>query len=210
MQIEKITTSMLQVNTYFLIKDQKCLMVDPSGDDDKLINFLNKRHLELEGIVLTHGHFDHFISCNNLNIKYNVPLYVYKKEIELLYDGSKNASLFFLRGRQITLDPSVKVIPVNEETHQIGSFDVKIFHVPGHSPGSICLYFKDEQLLISGDTLFKRSIGRGDLYQGNEKQLITNIKAKLMKLPDDTKVYPGHGDETTIGQEKKENHYLGR
>ncbi|MDF2700641.1 MAG: hypothetical protein K0Q49_2202 [Haloplasmataceae bacterium] len=205
MQVEQMLTGQLQVNTYFLIKDDKCLLVDPGGNDDRIINFINKKHLELVGILLTHAHFDHFGACNKLNLYYDVPLYIHQNEVSLLYDASQNGSLLFTPSNQLKLNEKVKVIQLTEKDKAIVDFNFNIYHVPGHSPGSICIYFKEEKFVFTGDALFRRGIGRTDFPYGNEKQLINNIKSKIFKLPDDTVAYPGHGDETTIGEEKRSN-----
>lgn len=208
MNIDVFSNNFLQTNTYFLIQDNDCFLIDPGSNSKQIIKIIEKNHLIIKGVILTHAHFDHFISCNEINQLFDVPLYIHKNGIEILYDPKKNVSAYVGQIPPLSLDKNIEVIEVNEETKQIGDFQLKIFHTPGHSPEGICLYFKDDKLLISGDTLFKLGIGRSDFYNGNEKQLITNIKNKLFKLPDDTIVYPGHGDKTTIGYEKKHNKYI--
>ena len=208
MIIKTFANNLLQVNTYFLIEDNKCLIIDPGSNFKKINEIIMEENLHVEGVVLTHAHFDHFLSCNELFYHYNIPLYVHHKGLELLYDPEKNVSAFIPYMKKLILDKNVLVTTINEETKEIAGFKLKVFHVPGHSPDGICLYFKEDKVVFSGDALFKLSIGRSDFYLGDEKQLITNIKNKLFSLPDDTTVYPGHGPTTTIGYEKKNNLYI--
>ncbi len=208
MKIETFSNNFLQTNTYFLIQNNDCLIVDPGSNSKQIIKIVEKNQFVVKGVILTHAHFDHFISCNEINLLFNVPLYIHKKGIDLLYDPEKNLSSYMVQIPPLFLNKSINVFEINEETNQIENFLIKIIHTPGHSPEGICLYFKENGFLISGDTLFKSGIGRTDLYNGNEKQLIVNIKSKLFKLPEDTIVYPGHGDKTTIGYEKKYNQFV--
>jgi|SRR5690554_5961929 len=208
MIVKTLSNNLLQVNTYFIIDNDKCLIVDPGSNTKKILEIINKEKINVVGVVLTHAHFDHFLSCNEINHYFNVPLYVHPKGIELLYNPEKNVSAFIPHMSLLELDENILVTTINEETKDIAGFKLNVFHVPGHSPDGICLYFKDSKIVFSGDSLFKLSIGRSDFYSGNEKQLIKNIKNKLFSLPDDTIVYPGHGPTTTIGYEKKNNLYL--
>ncbi|HEY8364109.1 MAG TPA: MBL fold metallo-hydrolase [Haloplasmataceae bacterium] len=208
MRVEIFSNNLIQVNTYFIIKDNKCLLIDPGSNAKKILKFINDECLEVEGVVLTHAHFDHFYSANEILLTLNVPLYVHSKGVEALYDPDKNISSAFRAIIPLKLDKNILVSTINEETRQIGSFKLRVFHVPGHSPCGICLYFPEEKMVFSGDSLFKLSIGRTDFYNGNEEQLLTNIKNKLLRLPEDTIVYPGHGPKTTIGYEIKNNLYI--
>ncbi len=208
MKLEKFNQNYLEVNTYFIIEDNHCLLIDPGSNIKGILKYINNHHLNVLGVILTHAHFDHFISCNEVIKYFDVPLYVHKKANDLLYQGNQNLSSYVPEISSIVLDKNVVVKNINEETKVVEGFKLNVLHVPGHSPDSICLYFKEEKILISGDALFKLSIGRTDFHYSNTKQLLKNIKNKLFRLPDDTMVYPGHGDNTTIGHEKKHNPYL--
>ena len=208
MRVIVSSNNLIQVNTYFVIKDDKCLIIDPGSNVKQISRIIEEEALNVVGVVLTHTHFDHFLGCNEINKMYDLPLYVHPKGVEMLYDSEKNESAGILRARQLRLDTDILVTTINEETKNIASFNVNIFHIPGHSPDGIAIYFKEDKIVFSGDSLFKLSIGRSDFYKGDEKQLITNVKNKLFSLPDDTVVYPGHGPSTTIGYEKKNNPYL--
>lgn len=208
MIVEIISNNFLEVNTYFLIQDNNCLLIDPGSNTKQIIKIIDKNQLNLKAVVLTHAHFDHFMSCNEINQIFDVPIYIHSKGIELLYDASKNVSDYVPGLTPLVLNENILVKKINEETKDIEGFKLNVFHVPGHSPDSICIYFKDEKIVFSGDALFKLGVGRTDFYYGNEKQLYTNIKNKLFKLPEDTLVYPGHGEHTTIGFERKNNPYI--
>lgn len=208
MIIKTFSNNLLQVNTYFLINEDKCLIIDPGSNSKKIREIIEQENLTVLGIILTHAHFDHFMSCNELNQYYNVPLYVHPSSIELLYDPRKNVSALIPYVKELILDKNILITTINEDTTNIEGFNVEVIHTPGHSPDGICLYFKEDKALFSGDTLFKLSIGRSDFYLGNEKELITNIKNKIFTLPDDITVYPGHGPKTTIIYEKEHNMYL--
>lgn len=208
MIVKTFTANQLHVNTYFVIEEGKCLIIDPGSNADGILEVIAKDNLKVLGIVLTHAHFDHFIACNELNRKLDVPLYVHPNGLELLYDPMKNVSGKFRIYQPLILHPDVMVSTINENTTEIEGFKVKIFHVPGHSPDGICLYFEKEGVVLTGDALFKLSIGRTDFYGGNQQELIKNIKEKLLTLPKNTIVYPGHGPATTIEYELAYNIYI--
>lgn len=208
MKIEVLSNNLLETNTYLVIEAEKCLLIDPGSNYQAIKTYINKNYLTLVGVVLTHAHFDHFLSANQVISEYNVPLYVHHKSIPLLYDSELNVSSLMPTIKPLKLAESVEVNTLSEGSTEIDSFQCKVYHVPGHSPDHICLYFEAEETLFSGDTLFKLGIGRSDFLDGNENQLIKNIKNKLLRLPDETVVYPGHGNSTTIGFEKERNYYL--
>ncbi len=208
MRIEVFSHNVVNVNTYFLIQNNDCLLIDPGSNTKQILKKIDDNGLNVLGVILTHAHFDHFLSCNEINQLFNVPLYVHPKGVEMLYDPEKNVSAAIPRVPPQLINQNVLVSTINEETKEIEGFTLNVLHVPGHSPDSVCLYFKEEKVVFTGDALFKLSIGRTDFYKGNEKQLITNIKNKLFTLPDETIVYPGHGPESTIGYEKKNNYYI--
>ena len=187
-----------------------CTLVDPgmSSDDGvkELTGFLQKEGLTPDAILLTHGHFDHVWGVEKLLKIYPVPVYMHPADMGILADG---ASVF--KGMQ-----SFKVFQHNIATTDIADGDVitsggtewKVIHTPGHTPGGVCFYSALNNLLISGDTLFAGSIGRTDLGGGDYDVLMQSIQQKLLTLPGDTDVIPGHGQPTSIAQEGMHNPFL--
>lgn len=197
----------LFANTYVVIdENNNCLVVDPSVSNDGISNYITKNNLNLVAIVLTHGHFDHIQGIANLLAKKIVPIYMHEDEIKFLNDTELNCSRFV--GKPFKLD--VKVNGVTDgEVLKLLDEDVKIIHTPYHTIGSICLYFQDSKLLYSGDSLFKYSIGRSDLPTSNPRQMRESL-SKILSLPEDVKILPGHGAQTSVGNEKKLNPFVTR
>jgi glyoxylase-like metal-dependent hydrolase (beta-lactamase superfamily II) len=174
------------------------------------MDFLKERNLEPEALILTHGHGDHIAGVEPLRENFEkIKVCIHKDDAEMLIDSSRNFSSFL--GKKIEASPA-DIILEDEGKIEFAGLKFTIIHTPGHTPGGICLYNSDEKILFSGDTLFAGSVGRTDFSGYDErqsmKQLIEGIKNKLLVLPDDTKVLPGHGPASTIGQEKLNNPYL--
>jgi len=207
MKVYPLVMGPVQTNCYMISIRDKAVIIDPVEAPEKLIQYLNKHKLELEAILLTHGHFDHIGAVNDLAGVFNVPIYAHKKEKPYFENPELNLSTMMYQKLVLKPDFDYRYLEDGENFKCIG-LDVKVFHVPGHTMGSLCYYFKSEQIIFTGDTLFAHSIGRTDLIHGNHKQLVQAIKKKLLNLPEATLVYPGHGDCTTIADEIKENPYL--
>ncbi len=200
----------LEVNA-FVLHDESgaCLIVDPGcknpAQQQKLKQYITDHSLQPEYIVLTHGHFDHVAGAAWAKSEFACPLLMHKDDLFLLKDSVQHAALFGIRVEE----PPLPDRYLQDGDHlALGKTDISVLHVPGHSPGSICLYMAADHLLICGDVLFMGSIGRTDLFGGNHEQLISGIKEKLMTLPGDTEVWPGHGPSTTIGAEYNTNPFL--
>lgn len=200
----KFITGPIQTNTYLVYNEnKKCFIVDPSSGCDKLIELIKKESFEVESIVITHAHFDHIMGIPEiLDISPDIAIYVHSLEKMMLKDAELNSSV--LIGENFSYQGST--IDLVEGEMKIGSFDAKVFEVPGHSPCGIALYI--EKYLFCGDVLFAGSIGRTDFAGGDQRKLIEGIKMKLLALPEDTVVCPGHMGRTTIGREKKTNPFL--
>lgn len=208
MDWEQIPLGPLQTNCYILANSQKtCLIVDPGEEGNKLINHLEKRKLKPQAILLTHAHFDHIGAVDDIRDHYGIPVYLHEKEAKWLLDPALNGSQFFTVGHLVRVKPADHIITLEGKT-TVGDFWFEVWETPGHSPGSISLYFKDEGVVISGDALFQGSIGRTDLPGGNQKQLLESIHKKLLVLPEETQVLPGHGIITTIQSEMDSNPFL--
>jgi glyoxylase-like metal-dependent hydrolase (beta-lactamase superfamily II) len=189
----------LQANCYLLENEGEALIIDPADDASFLLEEIQRKNLKLVGLFGTHGHFDHVMAVGEIQMSFNVPFYIHEKD-QFLIDRLESTAEHFLGHKQIILPP--KLI----ENIQIGEFEIprfkfKIIAAPGHTPGGVCYYFPDEQALFTGDTLFMGTIGRTDLSYSNKKDLWNSLKT-ILALPEETTIYPGHGDSTYIGQEK--------
>ncbi len=201
----KLTIGMYQTNCYFLydIHEKKAIVFDPADNGKYIYDTLLKHELTVSAICLTHGHFDHIWGAEELRTLSQVKLYGPEAERVLFEDAKVNVSAQVGRPYTIRLDEYLK----DQDVLEIEGIKLKMIHTPGHTIGSSCYYVEEAGILISGDTLFEGSVGRTDLPTGSMSMLNRSIKEKLLNLPDETKVYPGHGDSTTIDMERKYNPY---
>ncbi|MBQ7564912.1 MAG: MBL fold metallo-hydrolase [Lachnospiraceae bacterium] len=189
-------------NCYFIYKDDgKTVVFDPGFEGKKLYDRLTEKGLSVSAIVLTHGHYDHILGVKELKEAAGCKVYAPEAEKQLLLDVYKNCSADIGRPCAIEADVFLK----DGQEVEIDGIKFTVLLTPGHTAGSACYYFETEKFLIAGDTLFYGSVGRTDLPTGNMGDLAQSLKKKLMVLPEDVVVYPGHGDETTIGDEKQYN-----
>jgi len=180
MQIKTIKVGGLQTNCYLVAENQEALIIDPGAESEKILKALGDQ--KVKAIVLTHGHYDHVTEAFTLKEKINCPVMVHEKDESLMtYSTQTRADKLLKDGDQL--------------------LGLKVFHTPGHSGGSICLYSEKEKILFSGDTLFAGDYGRCDLPGSSQREMENSLK-RLLALPPETKVYPGHGQPTTIGDEK--------
>ncbi len=198
------------VNTFVLSDETKeCVIIDPGCNNkvqkDELNSYIEKKQLHPEMIINTHGHIDHIAGNSYVRSLYNIPLALHKKDLFLIENALHYAAFF-------GFDAEMSPVPdrwLNEGDEIIfGNTVLSVIHVSGHSPGSIVLYSEKDKVLIAGDVLFNGSIGRTDLPGGDYATLIRGINEKIMVLPYDTTVYPGHGTITTIKQEYDTNPFL--
>ncbi len=204
--ISGMRVGLFQTNCYFIHKEgnQNTIVVDPGDRADSIYEEIVKQNLNVSAILLTHGHFDHILGVKEFKEKTHAKVYAGADEAELLKDPAINASERVRRPEIIVPDVLFK----DKEQVTIGDLGFEVIFTPGHTKGSVCYYFKEAGILISGDTLFEESVGRCDFPTGSERALLTSIKERLMVLPDETKVYPGHGAPTTIGNERKYNTFI--
>lgn len=205
MNIFKIPAGIYAANCYIVFSDdtKAGIIVDPGGNVGDLTKFINENNIDLKYIVLTHGHGDHIGGITELKNKYNIPLLIHEDDQEMLEDGNKNLSNTMAMGA-IELAPD-RILKDNDII-EFGELTALVIHTPGHTKGGICLKIEDN--LITGDTLFKGSIGRTDLFGGNYDDLLKSILTKLIVLPDETIVLPGHGQSSTIKSERLSNPFL--
>ena len=210
LQIKSFAFNPFSQNTYVVFNENKdAYLIDPGNftdeETDVLLTFISDNDLKVQNILLTHAHIDHVLGLQKAFDKYQVPILMHPLEQEILDRNPMDANRFGFFFQPFK--GQISYLTENDLVN-LGEDEFKILHVPGHSPGSIAFYNEEQKLMISGDVLFEGSIGRTDLYKGDHDQLITNIKNKLFVLVDETKVFNGHGNPTTIGFEKNYSPYF--
>lgn len=213
LKIGRMVLGVCQTNCYFLYREGEpdAIVVDPADKGENIYGALRRNGFRVAGILLTHGHFDHIWGLDGLRNAANaaaeaeglepVKAYAWEAERELLKDVRQNVSA--QAGRACSTYADVYVKDGQEIT--LAGISCKVIATPGHTAGGCCYYFEEAGILVSGDTLFAESVGRTDFPTGSMGTLVRSIKEKLFMLPDDTRVYPGHGESTTIGHEKEYN-----
>ena len=206
LKIGRMVIGSVQTNCYFVYREgtSDVIFFDPADKGDYIYETLKDKGFNVKGILLTHAHFDHIWGCNKLRELSGAPIYAYEAEKVLCEDAVTNVSEQV--GRPYTVIPDRYLKDGEEIT--VADMTCRLIATPGHTVGSCCYYFEEDGLLIAGDTLFQESVGRTDLATGSMGTLVRSIKDRLFTLPDDTKVYPGHGDSTTIGYEKQYNPFV--
>ncbi|RJQ36221.1 MBL fold metallo-hydrolase [Candidatus Microgenomates bacterium] len=198
MRIVKYSLGQLQANCYFLIEENNCLIVDPADDASFILEELQRQQLNLVGMLATHGHFDHIGAVGEIQLSFDVPLYIFKED-KFLIDRLNETAKYFLGFDPNFIKPkNVKFLKQGDIS--ITNFKFNILSSPGHTPGSGCFYFKEENTVFTGDTLFKEGIGRTDLSYSSKEDLKNSLK-KIFKLPKETIVCSGHGEETILEDE---------
>lgn len=183
---------------------KRAVLIDPGADGKKIHRWVMDKGLTVDHILLTHGHLDHIGAVDELRALFEgVTVGIHTDDAEMLTDARKNLSCFF--GPKVELESADFLFEDGQEL-MIGNETLKIIATPGHSAGSVC--FLSSEGLFSGDTLFQGSIGRTDFPGGSHETLLEGVKGKLLTLPEETVVFPGHGDETQIGKEKRNNPFL--
>lgn len=208
MKIERLVLGDVRTNCYLLINEKtlETIIVDPADRADVIVRKAVDEGLNLKAVFLTHGHGDHILAVSDLKRDFGVKVYASEAEKELLLDPEQNLSRA-LFGMAVTVKPDM-LLKDGQEFEEAG-MEFRMLLTPGHTPGGCCYYQPEEKVLFSGDTLFSGSIGRTDFPGGNLSTLVRSVKEKLLVLPEDVKVYPGHEEMTSIGQEKKYNPYMG-
>lgn len=209
-KIGRMVLGMYQTNCYFVYRTghPEAIVIDPADNGDKIADALERNGFQVAAVFLTHGHFDHIWGCEALLMAVNekkqgdpVKLYAGEAEKELLQSPRMNVSQSMHRPCTLEADVYVK----DGEELEIAGIKCKVLATPGHTAGGTCYYFEEAGFVVCGDTLFAESVGRTDFPTGSMSTLVRSIKEKLFTLPEETTAYPGHGDSTTIGHEKKYN-----
>ena len=204
MKIERFIFGLFETNTYVVSDAQgNALLIDPAcyraNEQEALERYLKDYHLQ--AILATHGHLDHLWGAKWASEQWSLPVTIHALDVPMVEAMQQQYDLFGIQ-RKAEAFPVVSFKMSEDGWVQAGAFRFQVLHTPGHTPGSVCLYWPEERVLLSGDTLFRMGFGRTDLPGGNYGQLITSLE-RLFALPAETKVYPGHGESTTISQEAR-------
>ena len=206
-KIYGIRVSVFSTNCY-LVKNEENgegFLIDPGDYAEKIIEVIKEKGVTLTAVYLTHGHLDHMMAADRIREEYNVPVYCHEEEHAVLSDPVQNLTSRFMRSGYVLTD----VIGLKDGAEFVAAgIPVRVLHTPGHTPGGCCYYLYEEGYLFSGDTLFFRSIGNTEFPGGSMGTLARSIREKLYVLPEETRVYAGHGESTDIGSEKRENPFV--
>ena len=207
MKIEKFVLGPVGTNCYIVRNEEsgQGFLVDLGACPPELVSHLRKNGPEVKAVLLTHGHFDHIMGLEDFRKEFPVPVYALEEEAPLLENAQLNSSAGML-GQSFTFS-GAEYLRDGQELSLAG-LRIRVIRTPGHTVGGCCYYLPDEGVLFSGDTLFRGSVGRTDLPTGSMGELVRSVREKLFVLPDETKVYPGHMEETSVGYEKKYNPFL--
>lgn len=210
MIIDTLVLGDFQTNSYCVRAGEDntdCLVIDPGLNPEPLIRLMQNGGLTPAAIALTHGHVDHIGGVESIRQHWpDVQVAIHQDDSSMLTDPGANLSV--MAGTMIQARPAEVVLTDQDQSYQAAGLQFQIFHTPGHTPGGICLYAAQENIIFVGDTLFQGSVGRSDFPGGSHATLINAIKTQLLPLPGQTRVYPGHGSETTLATEKQHNPFV--
>ena len=205
-KIHTIVVGGLQTNCYILQSDTAAIIIDPGDEPERIFRFVHDINVKPTRIIATHTHFDHVLGVDAIRAKLRIPFMIHRDDLAML--ESMQTRVRQIMGFEVPPPPKVDSYLKDSDALRVGDEMIHVLHTPGHSPGSISL--SGDGYVFTGDALFNQSIGRTDLPGGDLKTLIHSIKERLFKLDDDRVVYPGHGVETTIGDEKLTNPFVGK
>jgi glyoxylase-like metal-dependent hydrolase (beta-lactamase superfamily II) len=204
-EITRLVVTPFASNCYVVsdTSSDHAVVIDPGGDFDLIIHNIQNHNLTPTNILLTHGHLDHIMAVSMFSERFDLPVYAHQEERLIIESAPQQAQMFGLPAMQV---PTVTNWFKDGDILALNGLSFKVIHTPGHSPGGSCFLLEND--IFVGDTLFEASIGRTDLPGGNHEQLIRSIRTRLFCLQDDLVVHPGHGETTTLDQEKKYNPFL--
>ena len=206
MKVESIVLGSIGTNCYIVTNEEtkECFAVDMAECPQEYVNYIKNNGLEMKALFLTHGHFDHIGAANEVREHYGIKIYASCDEEKLLASPARNLSNAYGMSLKVTAD----VLHNDGDILELAGLKIKAIHTPGHTAGGTCYYIESDKTLMSGDTLFAGSVGRTDYPTASSAAMMESLHDKLCKLPDDTDVYPGHGEFTTIGYEKQNNPFM--
>ncbi len=204
---EILPVGMIQCNCSILGDEltHDAIVVDPGESAEDILEVIARHGLQVKTIVLTHGHFDHVGAVARIKAATGAPVLMNEDDVETLSHSAEQAAWVGMSPPDsFEIDGPLR----DGDVLGLSNYELTVLHTPGHTPGSVCLWIPAEKMLIAGDTLFRDSVGRTDLPGGDFQQIVTSIRNKLLPLPDETVVFPGHGAPTSIGREKQSNYFL--
>lgn len=203
MYFKCLSNGLLESNCYIVANNKEAVLIDAGVTGDNIKNMINESGIEIKKIILTHGHIDHICCVNEIAKLFSADVYIHSDDMDMMDDNMMNLSNYI--GMDFKLDVIINPLKHNQIL-SVGDFDYEIIHTPGHTKGGICIKLND--MLFTGDTLFKKSIGRTDFFGGSLEQLKNSIKEKLFIMDDNVVVYPGHGSSSLILHERESNPFL--
>lgn len=201
--IKQLALGAYIANCYVIYHEEikEAIIIDPGSFAGKIKQELEALQVKPAAILLTHGHFDHIMAADALRELCQIPIYAHRDEQEMLTDPAVNFSARMGAATSFSAD-----IWLNDgDLIDIAGLSINVIHTPGHTPGGVCYYLEEEKVLFSGDTLFRESLGRTDFPKSSTSKILSSIREKLLTLPEEVTVYPGHEDETTIAHERRFN-----
>lgn len=211
--IDCVVVGPIQCNCYILTDDvsRKAYVIDPGAESQEILKYLERKGSEIQGVLITHAHIDHIGGIEMIYAKHPVPVFYHPGDRELYENVRMQAELFGVTPAMLqAVQPKVGEASLNhEQEFVLDGGVIRVVHTPGHTPGSVCFLAEGEKpVVFTGDTLFQGSIGRTDLWGGSFEKIIESIQGRLMAMEDSVLVLPGHGPETTIGDERRQNPFL--